>query len=68
VNKMECASGDPNRLFLLSFTGVFRLDGNGLTGLISSSTCLLRDSGTLQELSTDCNEVACSCCTTCFGN
>jgi hypothetical protein len=66
VNKLEGASGDPNLFFLLSFTGVLRLDGNDLSGVISDPICLLRGSGTLQELSTDCNEVTCSCCTTCF--
>ena len=41
------------------------LQGNGLVGSIPTEICALRTTS-LQELTADCNELSCSCCTACF--
>lgn len=52
----------------LEVLNVLTLQGNDLVGSISPEICALRGDGPtdLQELSVDCDEVFCSCCTECF--
>lgn len=44
----------------------FRLEGNNVTGEVSTSTCSLQGTTFLATLSADCEEVTCDCCTECF--
>jgi hypothetical protein len=48
-----------------NFLDVLELDENDLTGEISAATCARRGDGRaeLNELTADCPEVTCECCT-----
>lgn len=48
-------------------TDVLELDENQLTGEISDTICARRGDGRTQlnELTVDCDEVVCDCCTNC---
>ena len=58
----------PNSFGLLSSLNELTLHRNLLTGVVPSPVCTLRGTGPsdLQVLTVDCNEVSCSCCTTCY--
>lgn len=49
----------------LSQLAILNLEGNNLRGSIPATICALRRQD-LDELTVDCDEVACSCCTECF--
>jgi hypothetical protein len=58
----------PNSFGLLTSLNELTLHRNVLTGAVPSTVCTLRGTGSsdLQVLTVDCNEVSCSCCSTCF--
>jgi hypothetical protein len=55
----------PTTYGLLINLSAMNLQGNSLVGSIPAEVCALRTT-TLQELTADCNEISCSCCTACF--
>ena len=54
----------PDTISLLTNLTALNLEGNVFTGSISPGICALTNT-TLVELSADCEEVSCSCCTAC---
>lgn len=54
----------PDTISLLTNLTALNLEGNAFTGSISPGICALTNT-TLVELSADCEEVSCSCCTAC---
>lgn len=55
----------PTTYGLLINLGAMNLQGNSFAGSIPAEVCALRTTS-LQELTADCNELSCSCCTACF--
>lgn len=55
----------PSTFGQLSSLTAFTLQGNNLEGAIDEQICALV-SNSLQELSADCLEISCPCCTECF--
>lgn len=58
-------SGDvPSEIGNLSGLAVFKVEENDLSGNMSLDVCRLRNS-TLSQLTADCDEIWCDCCTNC---